>query len=138
MYGKQPLYLSNYYTIHSPPSSLHLTFISLFPSTILNLSSSHTTKKPLPLSLYVAASPSHFARLSPPYTSKTTKNRKNRKKKRAPVSATTTEPPPLEFEVAAKRPYLRPPFHLLSLTQSDDFSEPPLTSYSQTIQIQGW
>ncbi|WJX83232.1 hypothetical protein P8452_65907 [Trifolium repens] len=60
------------------------------------------------------------------------------RKKRAPVSATTTEPAPLEFEVAAKRPYLRPPFHLLSLTQSDDFGEPPLTSYSQTIQIQGW
>jgi hypothetical protein len=37
---------------------------------------------PLPLSLYVAASPSHFACLSPPYTSKTTKNRKNRKKKK--------------------------------------------------------
>jgi hypothetical protein len=49
------------------------------------------------------------------------------RKKRAPVSATTTEPPSLEFEVAAKRPYLRPPFHLLSLTQSDDFGEPPLT-----------
>ncbi|KAK2434369.1 hypothetical protein QL285_019527 [Trifolium repens] len=59
------------------------------------------------------------------------------RKKRSPVSATTTEPPPREFEAAAKHHCLRPPFHLLSLTQSDDSGEPPLTSYSQTIQIQG-
>ena len=50
-----------------------------------------------------------------------------REKKRSSVSATTTKPPPREFEAAAKRHCLRPPFHLLSLTQSDDFGEPPLT-----------
>ncbi|KAK2421046.1 hypothetical protein QL285_031717 [Trifolium repens] len=119
----------------STQSILHHLLLSI---SLSSLSSSHTTKKPLPLSLYVAASPSHFARLSPPYTSKTTKNRKNRKKKKLLVSATTTEPPPREFEAAAKRHCLRPPFHLLLLTQSDDSGEPPLTSYSQTIQIQGW
>jgi hypothetical protein len=62
--------------MHWPNSSMHLILatthfhlihwpIHLFPSTILNLSSSHTTQKPLSLSLSVAPSPSHFARLSP-------------------------------------------------------------------------
>ncbi|WJX93214.1 hypothetical protein P8452_74772 [Trifolium repens] len=46
---------------------------------------------------------------------------------RSSVSATTTKPPPREFEATAKRHCLRPPFHLLSLTQSDDSGEPPLT-----------